>query len=164
MTIDAQVDAAEQVDSRRRRRAALAAWTAALLVPAGVGYALWTASGTGDGSAKALNALPLTVGAGTAAADLYPGATGAVRFSVTNPNPYAVTITSGTGSAITAVSGSCAATDFTLGTGSVASTTIAAGATGTVVLTGALTMKASAPDACQGVTVTVTATLSGTQA
>ncbi len=43
------------------------------------------------------------------------------------------------------------------------STSIAAGATANVVLDGALTMALSVGNACQGVTVTVTATVSGTQ-
>lgn len=150
----------------RRRAVGVLSWTFALLLPAGVGLALWSATGSGTGPAKARTAQALVLTAGSAVADLYPGATGDVRFSVANSNPYPVTVTSGTATAITTVTGglgACTATDFTLGTGSVASTVIPANGSANVVLTGALTMKLATGDGCQGATVNVTATLNGTQ-
>lgn len=149
--------------ARHRRRVAVLAWTLALLMPAGVGLALWTASGSGSGAAKARSALDLVVTSGAAVGDLYPGASGKVYLSVENPNPYAVTLTGGSVTAISAVSGSCTTADFTLGSGTVPSTAIAAGATAGVVLDAALTMKSTAGNGCQGVTVTVDATVTGTQ-
>lgn len=139
------------------------AWTVALLMPAGVGVALWSASGSGSGAAQARTAQALVVTAGTPVADLYPGASGKVYLSVQNPNPYAVTLTGGSVTGITGVSGSCTTGDFSLGSGTVPSTSISAGATATVVLDGALTMALTAPNACQGVSVTVSATVTGTQ-
>ena len=150
-----------------RRATGLAAWTVTLVLPATAAVALWTASGTGDGASRALTASNLQVSAGSVSADLYPGAVGVVSFSVTNPNAYPVTVNAGSASSISSVSGSagsCTSANFTLGTGVVAPVTIAAGATSTVVMTGALTMKATAGDGCQGATLAVTATLTGTQA
>lgn len=147
-----------------RRWTGVAAWSATLLVPAGVGYALWSASGTGPGSSKAITAQDLTVSGGSATAQLYPGASGNVVFSVTNPNPYAVDVTAATLDSISAVTGiGCAATDFTLNGGTVTATSISANATATVVVSAGITMKTTAPDGCQGVTVTVTGTVTGTQ-
>jgi hypothetical protein len=146
-----------------RRRTALLAWTLALLLPAGVGVAVWSATGSGSGAAKARTAQSLVVTAGSAVGDLYPGASGKVYLSVQNPNPYAVTLTGGSVTAVTGVTGTCPTSDFTLGSGTVPSTSIAAGATADVVLDDALTMKTTALDVCQGVTVTVSATVTGTQ-
>ena len=75
-------------------------------------------------------------------------------------------MTAGTASAVTSVTGgagSCAASDFTLGAGTVAATPVAAGATAPVVLVGAITMKTTAGDGCQGADVAVSATLTGSQ-
>jgi hypothetical protein len=149
--------------ARHSRRVAVLAWTLALLLPAGVEVALWTASGSGSGAAKARTALDLVVTSGAAVGDLYPGASGKVYLSVENPNPYAVTLTGGSVTGITSVTGSCTPADFTLGSGTVPSTAIAAGATASVVLDAALTMRSTAGNGCQGATVTVAATVTGTQ-
>jgi hypothetical protein len=151
---------------RRHRAYALLLPVIAALVPAGIAYAYWSTSGSGSGSAAAVSAQPLDVSATTVTPDLYPGATGSVAFSATNPNSYPVTITGGSVSAITDITGSagsCAASDFTLGTGTVASTTIPAGGNATVTLAGAITMNATAGDGCQSAQLTVSGTLTGTQ-
>jgi hypothetical protein len=155
---------------RRRRRAGvvIAAYTAvAVVAAAGVGYALWTASGTGSGEAKAKSAVALTVSAGTASAQLYPGASGDVVFSLTNPNPYNVSLTGWSGATVTSTSDTvgCPASNFTINAGSITPTTITgSNGTGTVTVTNGITMVSAAPNACQGVTVTVNATLTGIQA
>lgn len=151
---------------RHQRAVALVTWSLALVVPAGIGWALWSTSGTGPGAAKARTATALTVTISTAGADLYPGASGDLHFSVTNPNPYAITLTGASTSSISAViggSGGCTAADFTLPTGTMASTPVPAGGTVPVTVTGGIAMKAAAGDGCQGVDLTVSATLSGTQ-
>jgi hypothetical protein len=151
----------------RRRVVAVVAWTVTLALPAAAATALWSASGTGDGTSRALTATGLQVSAGTVTADLYPGAAGVVSFSVHNPNGFAVTVNAGTVNAISGITGSagaCTSASFTLGTASVTPTTIAAGGTETVLMTGALTMKVSAGDGCQGAVLAVDATLTGTQA
>jgi hypothetical protein len=143
------------------------AWAVALGLPASAAVAAWSVGGSGDGASRAATAVNLAVTAGTATADLYPGAAGVVAFSVTNPNSFPVTVNAGSAtgiSGITGAAGACASSDFTLTTGAVAPTTIAAGATAAVLLTGSLTMKTTAGDGCQSAVVAVTATLSGSQA
>jgi len=165
--VSAEAEGSPDTGHRRRRRGAalIAASTAvAVVAVASVGYAFWLASGSGSGAAKATTALPLGVVAGTvpASAHLYPGATGDVVFSVTNLNPYNVQVTAASLSSVTGVAG-CLAGHFTLNPGTVAPVTINVSSTGTVTVTGGITMNLTAPDACQGVTVAVSGTVSGTQ-
>jgi hypothetical protein len=152
---------------RRRRRAVVAVYTAAAVVATGgIGYAMWTASGSGPGQAKAVTKQALTVVAGSASAQLYPGGTGDVVFSVTNPNPYNVSVNAWSGGAVSSTSDTtnCPATNFTLNAGTITATTVNGGnGTGTVTVANGITMVSAAPDACQSVTVTVNATLTGTQ-
>ena len=65
------------------------------LVATGVIVAAWSTTGSGNGYAKAGTASALTIGDASAATvgDLYPGGSGAVKLKVTNPNPFAVRIT-----------------------------------------------------------------------
>jgi len=78
-----------------RRAAAILGAFLLLVVGSTVAYANWFARGTGFGTAKTISAVNLTVTADTGhAADLYPGASGAIYFSISNPNPYPVTLTS----------------------------------------------------------------------
>src|SRR5919112_284628 len=65
-------------------------------VVASVVVAAWVANGSGPAYAKAATASSLTLGdaSASAAADLYPGATGSVKVMVTNPNSFPVRITS----------------------------------------------------------------------
>src|SRR5687767_15759716 len=67
----------------------------AAIAVSGVAYAMWSANGSGSGTAKALSAQTVTVNAVTGAADLYPGFTGGdAHCNLTNTNPYPVTFTS----------------------------------------------------------------------
>ena len=142
-----------------------AAFLAISLSGTAVAFALWSTSGVGTGSAKALTAQSLTVNAATATADLYPGFTqGDVYFSVNNPNPYPVTITSMTPGAITTSNPSCVATNITVASASGLSIVLPANSTATgQTITNVVTMLSTAPDACQGVTFTIGLTLTGTQ-
>lgn len=72
---------------------------------AGVAFAAWTADGTGSGyaQAKTAQAVATVSAAADTTADLYPGATGDLQVSVTNPNDYDVQVTAislGTGSIV----------------------------------------------------------------
>ena len=79
-----------------RRAAAILGALALVIVGTTVAYANSFARGTGSGTAKTISAVNLTVVADTGhAPDLYPGASGAIYFSITNPNPYPVTLRSG---------------------------------------------------------------------
>jgi hypothetical protein len=142
-----------------------AAFLAISLSGTAVAFALWSASGVGTSSAKALTAQSLTVTAATATADLYPGFTlGDVFFSVNNPNPYPVTITSMTPGTITTSNPACLATNITVASASGLSIAVPANSTATgQTIANVVTMAASAPDACQGVTFTIGLTLTGSQ-
>jgi hypothetical protein len=133
---------------------------------AGTGaYALWTAGGTGTGTAKALTAQAITVTASTGAADLYPGFTGGdLSFTLSNPNPYPVTLNAmSLGSVTSSNSGACAASNVSVAVQPV-SIVLAAGAVNSPqVISDVVTMSSSALDGCQGVSFNVGLTLTGSQ-
>src|SRR4051794_5796216 len=87
-------------------KTASALGTATIVVgSAGVAVALWSATGSGDGSAKAYTAknVPATaVVSPTEAAGLWPGnATGtSVNFTLDNSNPYPVKFTGWSGATV----------------------------------------------------------------
>ncbi|MDQ1429745.1 MAG: hypothetical protein QOF40_347 [Actinomycetota bacterium] len=156
---------------RRRRKRGLVVLFASILaivLAGGIAIALWSASGSGSGTTKAITAQTLTVtAAASPTADLYPGASGAVQFAVTNPNPYPVSLTSiGYGSVTSSDQVNCPASNLTLGAGGALGTPIsvpASGTSGAVSVPSAVTLAVSAPNGCQGVTFTVGVTLTGTQ-
>ena len=150
----------------KRRNKAIVAFAAFTALTSGAALALWSASGTGFGQAKALTAQSITVTAATATADLYPGFTaGDVFFTLTNPNPYAVTMTSMTPGTVTSSNpGACPASNVTVAAATGLSLTVGATATSsTQSVVDVVSMAAAAPDGCQGVTFTVALTLSGGQ-
>lgn len=137
----------------------------ALFGIAGTAVAVWAAGGSGSGSGDTGTAQEVTITPGTPTAQLYPGGTADVMLSLSNPNAFAVTVTSlslddlqGTGGfAVDAGHSGCAVTTLTYpssqdngGPGWV----VPAG-TSTVTLTDALSMSTSAANACQGATFTV---------
>src|SRR5688572_13700370 len=74
-----------------RRALVVVAAIAGVGLLTGIAFALWSADGSGGGKATALTALTVSVNAGTGAPDLYPGGpAGAVYFTLSNSNPYAV--------------------------------------------------------------------------
>ena len=78
----------------RRAAAALGALLL-LIIGSTVAYANLVIHGIGFGTARTITAVSLTVTADTGhAADLYPGVSGAVYFTITNPNAFPVTLTS----------------------------------------------------------------------
>lgn len=103
--------------------------------------------------------------AGTPVADLYPGATGSVHLSVANPNPYPVTITGGSVTAVTGVTGAAGTCSQATSRSAAARwpTGVPANGSTSVTVTGALTMRTTAGDGCQGATVAVAATVTGLQ-
>jgi hypothetical protein len=146
----------------------------ATLLTAGLAFALWSGTGTGSGRARATTAVAATVTPVNCAAtpgciDLYPGFTdGDVYFTITNPNPYAITFTSMTAGTVTVdaahATAGCAATDITVD--SVAGLSLVAPANSTTAelsIADVVTMIAEAPNACQGATFDIQLTLTGTQ-
>jgi len=138
------------------------------LVATGVIVAAWSTSGSGNGYAKAGTASALTIGDASAATvgDLYPGGTGSVKLKVTNPNPFAVrittvakqtsgTITSDKGAACNASTG----VTFTDQTG--LTLDLAGGATSTFTLPNAVAMSNASDNTCQGAIFTIPVDVTG---
>jgi hypothetical protein len=138
-----------------------------VLMAGTIALAAWTAGGTGSGYAKATTAQNLTTVdvSGSTTAQLYPGGTGDLKLSVTNPNAYAVTITSVAGSGtITSDKGAAcnASTGVSYTTQSSLSQVVGAGATVPFTLTGSVAMSNASDNTCQGAVFTVPVTLTGT--
>jgi hypothetical protein len=146
------------------KRASLATIITGMLLAAGVAFAAWTATGSGNGYAQAKGMSAVTLGDASTytTAQLYPGGTGDLVLRVTNPNSYDVTVTTvtGTGPAITApTNATCDAStgvSFTNQSGlSGASYLVPGGGTATITLTGAVSMSSASVNACKGLTFTV---------
>jgi hypothetical protein len=136
-------------------------------VVASIAIAAWTVSGSGTGYAKASTASAITLADASAStsADLYPGATGAVKLKVSNPNPFPVRITAVAGNgAVTSDKGAaCDAStgvSFTNQSGLTLDLT-ANDSNHVFTLAGAVAMSNASDNSCQGaifsIPVTVTA-------
>lgn len=163
--------AAHRMPRSRRRLVVFGAVGAVAVTGVGTAMAAWLAQGTGPANSKAITATDLTISAGTASADLYPGATGAVYLTVSNPNPYAVALTQASFGTVTTtpLSGkTCAAsyiTPVSAGPVTISTVNLAAHAgPQTVTIPNALRMDSTAEDGCQGASFSVVVTLSGTSA
>jgi hypothetical protein len=156
------------------KRATIASLFIGVLLAGSIAFAWWSATGTGNGYAKATTPAALTtVDVSTSAsAQLYPGGTGDLIVKIHNPNPYAITVTSiaATGATPRAVSGNatCDAADsvYLIATLSGLSINVPAGGDSSLqTFTNAVKMDGpSAVDACQGKTFAVPVTLTGTSA
>jgi len=150
-----------------RRKLLLALSAASIVIAAGVTFGSWAVTGTGNGYSKAVTSSNLTLNDASASTvgDLVPGGTGNVKVSVTNPNPFAVTITSvtSTGSITSDVGAACDSSSplsFTDQTG--LSLALGAGATTTFTLSGAAAMSVGAVTACQGAVFTIPVSVAAT--
>lgn len=150
------------------KRALVILGVIAAMVVGGVAVAAWLSSGTGPARGQAITASALTVTARSGPADLYPGATGAVYFTVNNPNAYAVTLSTVAYGAISGGSAGCVPTDVTNIVKAAAAPTsitplvVPAGASVNSSIAGALTMPTTAANGCQGATFDIQITVSGT--
>lgn len=138
-----------------------------VILAAGVTFGSWSVSGTGNGYAKAVTPSGLTLNDASAStvAQLYPGGSGDVKVSITNPNAFAVTITSVTGTgAITSDKGATcdAATGVTYANQTGLSLSLAAGATQVFTLTGAASMSNSTVDACKSAIFSIPVSVAAT--
>jgi hypothetical protein len=165
-----------------RRRVGVVLGVTLLLTGGGVAVASWTATGTGQTSVRAADVAGLVVGAGGPVGALYPlpagttpatgygsGAVGSVATTVTNPNPFPVTLTSATLGSVTTTPLS----GRTCAVGSVLRTTTEpipldppvtlppASEPTPVTVPGALYMVSTAEDGCQGATFGVPVTVTG---
>jgi hypothetical protein len=138
-----------------------------LIASTSAASAFWNSSGVGTGGGVTGTALPVVLTPGSPAAQLRPGGVADATLTMTNPNGFPVTIgslildtTHGTGG-FAVDSGHAACNTSSLGfTTATAGWTVPAkvGSTdGTldVVLSHSVSMASSAPDACQGVNVSV---------
>ncbi len=144
-----------------RRKLTLLGAVMALFLLGSVVFAAWLVTGNGNGAAQATTAANLVVTPGTTTADLYPGATGAVKVNVNNPNPFGVTITSiAANGAVTTSAAGCTTTGVTFTAPTTTGQVIAAGATVNLTLAGAAAMSNASLNACQGATFDVPVTVS----
>lgn len=144
-----------------KRTKVLAGGIALAVVGGGVGYAYWTAPGSGSGTATTDTTVPLTVQQTAPASEIYPGGSVALSGTVTNPNPGPVragAVTAGTITVDTAsTTAGCLATDYTV-TGTATVNADVAGGGGTLAWSGlSLNMANSAlnQDACKNAVVTI---------
>jgi hypothetical protein len=141
--------------------------TTGVILTAGIAFAAWTAGGSGNGYAKAgtVGALTTVDASGSTTAQLYPGGTGDVKISVSNPNAFPVTVTavSGNGTITSDVSAcTTGGTGVTFTDTSSLSLVAAASTTTTFTLANKASMSSSSVNACQGAIFTIPVTLTGT--
>ena len=147
---------------RRALPLAAAALVLALLAQAGLAYAYLSSGGSGTGYATVGRPVSITVSAATPASGLYPGTTGGVYFTVTNPNAFELRLTKVTEATIVGSSGTCPPTNLAVtGLPAVALTVSAGATTGTETIPRLVMLSPTAPTSCQGVTFTVSLTLTG---
>jgi hypothetical protein len=60
----------------------------------GIAFAAWTSTGSGTGTAKSTTSANSVIAPDVSVADLYPGATSSVTVTISNPNAYAIMVTS----------------------------------------------------------------------
>ena len=148
--------------------------TAAAVVITSMVFAAWTSNGTGSATTKAgsSQALSTVDASASTSATLYPGVNGDVKLTISNPNPFAVRVTSvalnGQNSDITPDGGhaSCSPTgvSFTNQTGltiDVPGKTGGTNGSATATLSGAASMSNASADGCQGATFTIPVSLTG---
>lgn len=139
-----------------------------VLVLSSIVLAAWSTSGSGNGYAKAGTASALTLNDASASttADLYPGANGSVKVSITNPNSFPVRITAvskqAAGSITSDKGASCnASTGVTFTNQSGLALDLAAGATSTFTLANAVSMSNASDNTCQGAVFTIPVDVTG---
>ena len=137
---------------------------AAALAFTGTASAWLTATGSGDGSGSAdVTMQDVTLTASTPSAKLYPGGSSAVAATISNPNASSAHVGSLTldttqgdqGYAVDGGHSGCVPKTHLTFTPQNAGWTIVANGSLPVTLTGAVSMSASAPNACQGATFTI---------
>lgn len=152
------------------RLATVAVCVAITFAAASTALAYWTTTGGGSGSGTTGNTQAITLSPGTPTAQLYPGGQGDVAVTIDNPNPFRVhigslSLSTGQGTAgyqVDAGHTGCATSvlGFTTLTNGGAGWSVPpkAGSTDgslSLDLASALTMSASAANACQGATFDV---------
>ncbi len=155
-------------DRSRARGRALVVGSVLLLLTLGslgAASAYWSGGGGGAGSGGSATVQPVTLTAGTPAAQLYPGGSAAVTLTATNPNSATVRIvalaldTTQGASGYAVDTGHSGCTLSTLGfatqTNAGAGWNLPASGSLTISLPTSLTMGTAAESACQGARFTV---------
>ena len=147
-----------------KKRVLLPVAVVASLGASAIAFAAWTANGTGTATATAGVSQGVTL-TGASASVLYPTGSADLGVTFSNPNPFAVTVTTvaqTVGQSITTGAAGCNASSVTFNSASgtglsvrVPGKTGSTNGSATVTLTGALSMDNSAVDACQGATFSV---------
>jgi hypothetical protein len=147
-----------------RKVSVTAVFTGTLLV-ASVAFAAWTAGGSGHGYAKATTADVVSTldASASTTAQLFPGGSGDVTVTVSNPNDYPVRLTSIAGNgAITSDKGSaCDASTGVTFTDQTGVFDVPANDAATFTLSGAVAMSNASDNSCQGAVFTIPVTLGG---
>lgn len=160
--------AALRIIAADKARLALALSATLVVATTAVTFGSWTVSssaGSGYSKAKVASSLTLSDATASTTAQLYPGGTGDIWIKVTNPNPFAVTVTSVTGAGtITSDKGAAcdAATGVTFTNTTGLTQAVGAGATVTFSLAGKVAMSNASDNSCQGAVFTVPITLAAT--
>jgi hypothetical protein len=136
-----------------KQRVAVLATMISVLLVAGVAFAAWTSTATGDGSATAFDHTETFEGlvTKTAGSDLYPGASSDVVVTVTNDQDYPVTVDSISAGDSEALTGCAEASVTTVST--TPGDVIDAGLSKDFTLVA--TMDDQAAEACAGQTFTI---------
>ncbi len=147
----------------KKRALAVAIVAVVALIASIAGYAYWTTTGSGSGSAAAGNVVPVTLNA-TFSAGIFPGGTKSVSFTADNTNPGSVRITTVHLASVTVDGGhaTCTVADFTM-PDVTENADVAGGASGFALPTnGTLSYANTAVDqgACKGATITLNLTSS----
>jgi hypothetical protein len=145
---------------RRIQKISIVGGTVGVLMAGGIAYAAWTSEGTGTGAVEAGSAVNLAI-APAPISGLYPSNTVTQVVKVTNPNPYAVTLSDLTpnNATITSNHAGCFATSVTAAT--VADTSVLAANGGHTDIPVTVSMDNTANDPCQGATFTISYTAHG---
>lgn len=141
------------------KRSAAIAVVVTAIAGAGVAFAAWTSNGTGTGTATAGTSTPLTITQSASATGLFPTGSVNVPFTISNSNPYAVTLTGATATNVTSDIADCNAAASVTGGALTLTDRIPAG--GTVSKTMVVSMSNAANDDCQGATFTFDINVSG---
>jgi hypothetical protein len=143
----------------------LTALVLTLGIGVGTAFAYWNTLGSGAGTGATGSPLVISFSVtGQSPAPLYPGASGNIAIRITNPySTSAITVSALSGMVTTSNQTACpGASNFTVAASPGGlPIALAAAQTLTPTLTNAVTMSASAANACQGLTVTVTYAVEG---
>ena len=131
----------------------------------GAAFAYFRSAGGGSGGATTGRPISVTITASASPADLFPGNAGTVKFTLTNNNAFTAHFTSVTAASVTSSNQTnCAAANVQVAAlpYTISNLSVSPGqTTGTNTISGLISMASGAPSACQGVSFSVSLTLSG---